>query len=416
MIRAGGRNEPVPGATVVVSGTSSAAITEADGSYLIEGLPPASYTLEVSAPGYTNATVEARAETAKTTVIDVNIGEMNAGEVIVVTGSRSPEKVLDSPATLAYVSSNDIKRATGASYLSALSKVKGIDYADAGLGDQRISMRGFTTQFNSRLLQMIDGRVAQMPGTGLPQGNSLPTIALDMNSIEIIVGPASALYGPNAHTGVINVITKTPWDESGATVAVRGGSQNLVDVGARVAGIVKDDFGWKVNGQFMRAEDFAPDASRPEHYYGTPFFERDLVGGHYDIKGGKADATLYYKLPDDWVVESTYRRLRGRMRRPPRLGRLRRLVRVLARVREHVPAHARNSVPTPRATSSSTIGCARVAPSRAWSATPPSAPNACTATSLMLGLPRGRRSRRRRRRDRARGMRAVAPARSHDDN
>jgi iron complex outermembrane receptor protein len=306
VIRAGGRNEPVPGATVVVSGTSSAAITEADGSYLIEGLLPASYTLEVSAPGYANAMIETKAETAKTTVVDVNIGEMNAGEVIVVTGSRSPEKVLDSPATIEYVSSHDIRRATGASYLSALSKVKGIDYADAGLGDQRISMRGFTTQFNSRLLQMIDGRVAQMPGTGLPQGNSLPTIALDMKSIEVIVGPASALYGPNAHTGVINVITKTPWDESGATVAVRSGSQNLVDVGARVAGLVKDDFGWKVNGQFMRADDFAPDPSRPEHYYGTSFFERDLVGGHYDVKGGKLDGTLYYKLPDDWVVKSTY--------------------------------------------------------------------------------------------------------------
>jgi iron complex outermembrane receptor protein len=306
VIRSGERNEPVPGATVVVSGTTSAAISEADGSYLIEGLVPASYTLEVSAPGYANATVQAKADPAKTAVVDVNIGEMNAGEIIVVTGSRSPEKVLDSPATIEYVSANDIKHATGASYLSALSRVKGIDYADAGLGDQRISMRGFTTQFNSRLLQMIDGRVAQMPGTGLPQGNALPAIALDMKSIEVIVGPASALYGPNAHTGVINVITKTPWDESGATVAIRGGSQNMIDVAGRVAGIVHDDFGWKLNGQFTRAEDFSPDVNRPEHYYNTMFFEKDLVGGNYDMKGGKVDGTLYYKLPGDWVVKSTY--------------------------------------------------------------------------------------------------------------
>jgi iron complex outermembrane receptor protein len=56
----------------------------------------------------------------------------------------------------------------------------------------------------------------------------------------------------------------------------------------------------------MRAEDFAPDVMRPEHYYNGPFFERDLVGGNYDIKGGKLDGTLYYKLPDNWVVKSTY--------------------------------------------------------------------------------------------------------------
>lgn len=306
VIRGGERNEPVPGATIIVNGTTNAAITEADGSYTIEGLAPASYTLEIMAPGYPEINVRATAEAAKTVVVDVNVGEMSAGEVIVVTGSRSAEKLLDSPATIEYVSANDIKRTTGVSYLSALAKVKGVDYADAGLGDQRISMRGFTTQFNSRLLQMIDGRVAQMPGTGLPQGNSLPTIGLDMKSIEVIVGPASALYGPNAHTGVINVITKTPWDESGATVAVRGGSQNLIDVAGRVAGLVNEDFGWKVNGQFMRADDFEPDSTRPEHYYNTSFFEKDLVGGNYDIKGGKLDGTLYYHLPDNWVVKSTY--------------------------------------------------------------------------------------------------------------
>src|SRR6185369_7255800 len=66
----------------------------------------------------------------------------------------------------------------------------------------------------------------------------------------LLEAPFVAVIQIIVYAGVINVITKTPWDESGATVAVRSGSQNLVDVGARVAGLVKDDFGWKVNGQF----------------------------------------------------------------------------------------------------------------------------------------------------------------------
>ena len=49
-----------------------------------------------------------------------------------------------------------------------------------------------------------------------------------MKAVEVVVGPASALYGPNAHTGVINIATKTPWDDSGATVSLRGGTQSHV--------------------------------------------------------------------------------------------------------------------------------------------------------------------------------------------
>ena len=79
---------------------------------------------------------------------------------------------------------------------------KGIDFSDAGIGDQRISARGFATQFNSRMITMVDGRIATLPGNGLPQGNLLPQSGLDMKAVEVVVGPASALYGPNAHSGV----------------------------------------------------------------------------------------------------------------------------------------------------------------------------------------------------------------------
>jgi len=304
VVRGSDASDPVPGATILVAGTTHGAISEADGTYAIDGLPPATYTLRISATGYRDAVVQAKADPQRAAVVDVNLGPMNPSEVIVVTGSRSPEKVLDSPATVEYVTENDIKRAGGVNYMSALSNVKGVDFAEAGIGDQRISMRGFTSQFNSRLLSMIDGRVAQLPGSGLPQGNALPAIALDMKSIEVVVGPASALYGPNAHTGVVNVITKTPWDASGASIALRGGTQDLIDAAARIAGVV-GHFGWKLNGQYLQAKDFEPDTQRPEHKYNTTFDERDLVDG-YGVKAAKLDGTLYYRLPDDWVVKGTY--------------------------------------------------------------------------------------------------------------
>ena len=65
------------------------------------------------------------------------------GEEIVVVGTRLPEKRLDAPVTIEIVTEKDLKTAAGASYMSALSRVKGIDFSDAGIGDQRISARGF---------------------------------------------------------------------------------------------------------------------------------------------------------------------------------------------------------------------------------------------------------------------------------
>jgi len=97
--------------------------------------------------------------------------------------------------------------------------------------------------------------LATLPGLGLPQFTLAPNPTLDIASVEVAVGPAAALYGPNAHAGVVNIITKDPFTFSGAEVQVRGGSQSLYDIGARYADHI-GNFGWKLTGQFMRANQF----------------------------------------------------------------------------------------------------------------------------------------------------------------
>src|SRR5262249_10264576 len=142
-------------------------------------------------------------------------------------------------------------------------------------------------------------RLATLPGNGLPQGNTLPTSGLDMKSVEVVVGPASALYGPNAHTGVVNVTTKTPWDDSGAAIQLRGGTQQMVAGATRIAGTIADSFGYKLNGEFLRAHDFTPDPAT--HTY-SKIYEGDLVGD-YKVEQAKTDGTLYYKA-GDWLAQA----------------------------------------------------------------------------------------------------------------
>jgi iron complex outermembrane receptor protein len=179
---------------------------------------------------------------------------------------------------------------------------------DNGINEKRISTRGFNSQFNSRMLSLVDGRLAQMPINGLPLGGQLPTPSLDVKSVEVVVGPASALYGANAHAGVIHVLTKSPWDESGVSTVLRGGSQELVDGSVRVAGTVNEDFGYKLNGELLRGVDFAPDRAQPAHYYGSPrfplVFEGDLMED-YETRTAKAEGFLYYRA-GDWNFKGGY--------------------------------------------------------------------------------------------------------------
>lgn len=288
----------IPGALVSL-GTATA-ISDENGNYELAAVASGTQRLQIEATGYVTREAQVDVVGGGTIAVTVRMDQNEVpGEEIIVVGTRLPEKRLDAPVTVEIVTDKDLKTAAGVSYLNALSRVKGIDFSDAGIGDQRISARGFATQFNSRILTMVDGRMATLPGNGLPQGNLLPQSGLDMKGVEVVVGPASALYGPNAHTGVINIVTKSPWDDSGASASIRGGTQSMFAGAARVAGTAADDFGYKLNGEYLRAEDFVPDPAT--HTY-SMIYERDLVGD-YDVRQGKLDGTLYYKR-GEWLATS----------------------------------------------------------------------------------------------------------------
>ncbi|NBC16680.1 MAG: TonB-dependent receptor [Bacteroidetes bacterium] len=308
-------DEPLPGANVLLEDTNRGTSTTADGTYAIENVPPGTYTLLARFVGYREATVEVTVRAGATTEQDILLEEtVLLSEELVVTGSREAEKVLEAPVTIETITAENLETTGGGTFLSALSTLKGIDFVEVGINGQGISARGFNNHFNTRMLSMVDGRVAQLPGTGLPQGNFLPTAPLDVKSIEVVVGPASALYGPNAHTGVVNVITKDPWDQSGLSMFVRGGQRELLDGTFRAAGLVNQDLGWKVTGQYLEANDFEPDPESSTHFYGTdtnpalePVFEGDLVDDldGYRINSWKVDGSLYYRF-SDWQLKGGY--------------------------------------------------------------------------------------------------------------
>lgn len=305
--------EPLPGANLSVIGTARGTTTDVSGDFRISDIPPGSYSLQVSFVGYSDIRREIDIRAGQTTTITVQLAR-NATqfEEMVVTASRQEEKLSDAPVQMEAIGAGDLETAGGETFWSSTSGLKGVDFSRMGLNQQSISMRGFDTHYSARLVQMKDGHLAQIPGVGIPQANYVPTPRLDVRRMEVVVGPASALYGPNAHTGVVNVLTKTPWDQSGVALSVRGGQQNFLDVSGRAAGTITDDVGWKVTGQYMRGTDYRPpvggsDATAADstHYFNTPFNETELVE-NYDIRSLRTEGSLYYRFGESWQVEGNY--------------------------------------------------------------------------------------------------------------
>jgi len=301
-------NEPLPEARVVLVGTDRVATTNAEGQFEFLDVPPARYELKISFPGYRESTRSVDLPEGRMYSLEVDLElDEQFGEEIIVSGSKFGEKRLESPVAVETVGAKTIQQVGGVSFLTALSAMKGVDYTDNGINEKRISTRGFNNQFSSRMLSLVDGRLAQMPINGLPLGGQLPTPSLDVKSVEVVAGPASALYGANAHTGVIHVLTKSPWDESGVSMLVRGGTQQLLDGSVRVAGTVNKDFGYKFTGELFRGMDFTPDRNQRSHYFGPPttaIFEADMMG-EYDTRTAKAEGYLYYRA-GDWNFKGGY--------------------------------------------------------------------------------------------------------------
>jgi outer membrane receptor for ferrienterochelin and colicins len=295
----------IPGVSITVVGTQAGTAADVEGRFTLS-VAPGSYTIRFTHIGYRELrrTVPVAANAEARLNVSMEEAPVSLADQIVITGSRRAEKLLDAPVTIETITPMTLEMTGGGTFLSALGQLKGVDFVDVGINAQGISARGFASQFNTRMLSMTDGRVAQLPGTGLPQGNFLPISPLDVKAIEVVVGPASALYGPNAHTGVVNVITKDPWDQSGVSLALRGGQNNLIDGTFRLAGTVNDRFGFKVTGQYLTAEDFSPADGALTHRYNTTLDEGRLLGD-YETTSFKYDGSLYARI-GTWMARAGY--------------------------------------------------------------------------------------------------------------
>ncbi len=230
----------------------------ANGAYVVANVAPGTYTVTISRITYQlqkfpGIVIRAGQATTLNAVMDEIATQLNA---VVTTASRRPEKALDAPAQLSVVSAATIERRPSISVADLVKGQPGIDVSNGGIAQSMIVARGFNNAFSGSLLMLQDYRFAGVPSLRV----NVPYLSLgqseDIERVELLLGPASALYGPNSGAGVLHVITKSPFSSQGTTVSVQGGQQSIFRGAIRHAGTVGQRFGYKLSGEYMSGDDF----------------------------------------------------------------------------------------------------------------------------------------------------------------
>ncbi len=249
---------PLPGANVrLVGNFSTGKATDRQGKFEI-ALPQGSYVLSVSFVGY---------ETSPDHALEIKSGDrqelntaLQPGDYLInpitVTASRRPEKLLDAPASITVLEARELETRTALTAASHLSSVPGVDLITTGLVSSRIVIRGFNDNLATSLLTLVDNRIAAAPSVRLTALQLIPMSNGDLDHIEVVSGPASALYGPNAANGVVHMVTKSPFESRGTIVSLARGQQDVALASIRHAGTRGTKFGYKISAQYYTGTDF----------------------------------------------------------------------------------------------------------------------------------------------------------------
>lgn len=252
---------PVLGANVIVVGTGTGTATDFDGNFTlrVDQAPP--FTVQISSIGYVTQDVEV---TSNNQVINVTLVEGSELDEVVISASRTPERIFESPVTVERFDNQDIKYAPNADFYDGLENLKGVDINTNSLTFKSINTRGFATFANERFVQLVDGMDNSSPALNFVLGNLLGMTELDVNSIELLPGASSALYGANAFNGILFMTSKNPFDHQGIsgyykrgiTSQEAAGNNEFYDMGVRVAHAFSDKFAAKANLSILNGTDW----------------------------------------------------------------------------------------------------------------------------------------------------------------
>lgn len=329
---------PLPGATIKITGESTSTLSDAAGNFSMKPTQQPPFTLQISSVGFASQSIEV-ASLAEKVAVQMLKEEVNLDE-IVVSASRTPERILESPVTIERMGMKEVKNTSSATFYDGLENLKEVHFNSSSLSFKSINTRGFATVANTRFLQLVDGMDNSSPALNFVLGNLIGLSELDVQSVELLPGASSALYGANAFNGILFMNSKSPFDYQGLSFYARYGKTNqklagtndYYDFGIRAAHAFSDVFAAKANFTYLRATEWVAGDERSmtnggighdvnQNYDGlniygdevttfipnvgqvsrTGYFEQDINDN--SIESVKADFSLHFKpMKDDFEI------------------------------------------------------------------------------------------------------------------
>ncbi|KFF28207.1 TonB-dependent receptor [Chryseobacterium vrystaatense] len=350
----------IAGAQIRVEHTQDIAVTDQEGNFNLRTRVKIPFRIVVTKEGFAAHTAEILSLSSKI-AIELNPQNTIINEVV-ISASRVPEKILRSPIAIEKIDIKTIRESPAASFYETLENVKGLQLLTSSLTLKVPNSRGFNSPNNFRFMQLVDGVDVQSATLGVPLGNAIGPTELDIQSMEITPGAASALYGMNAVNGLASLQTKDPFTSEGISLYFRGGVNHVDHVNHktaalgesafRVAKVLNKNFAVKVNASYFSGVDWISDnrtdqnpnslitanpnfslsdnpaedlwnkygdernnrTSVKVNYNGKPttfnvartgYYEKDLISP--EVKNIKFDAGLYYRFGDQWKTSYVYR-------------------------------------------------------------------------------------------------------------
>ena len=234
------------------------ALSDQQGNFRVANVPSGTYTVQFKLVGYSTSSIpEVRVTAGETAMVGTTLStsafQLNP---VVISASKRTEKAIEAPAAVAVVGKEEIERRPTVTPVDHLRNRAGVDIVTYGVQSTAVVTRGFGNVFSGSLHTLTDHRIASVPSLRVNLMHFLPTTNEDIERIEVVLGPGSALYGPNTSNGVMHIMTQSPLTSQGTSLSVTGGERSLLHLSGRTAHKLTDAFGIKLSGQYLQANEW----------------------------------------------------------------------------------------------------------------------------------------------------------------
>ncbi|RTL59295.1 MAG: TonB-dependent receptor [Sphingobacteriales bacterium] len=267
-VKNGSNKENVAAVSVVVKGTTIGAFTDDNGNFrlTVAKLP---VTLVISSVGF--ETTEVTVSGSEKVAVELT-AVSSLGQEVVVAATRTSTRLLESPVSIERIGTAAIRNASAASYYDIIRNAKGVDVTNSSLTFTTVTTRGFNGSGSARVNQVVDGMDNQAPGLNFSVGNIVGVTELDVESMELLPGASSALYGPGGMNGTVLINSKNPFKYQGLSAQIKTGMMHTDqrerptgayhDWSVRWGKVIGEKFAFKINAQLLQAKDWIGDDFR----------------------------------------------------------------------------------------------------------------------------------------------------------